>query len=123
MKILIIEDTDIDILIAEKIIKNVNASIEVDSVESITEALIYLENTQPKPNVILLDLILPIKDGFFFLEKIKENEGINAIPIYIYTSSIHLQDKEKATSYQNVKGYIDKPINKSIVEEMIAKWS
>jgi len=122
MKILIIEDTDVDILIADKIIKNVDSSIEVDSVESISEALIYLENTQPKPNVILLDLILPIKDGFFFLDKIKDKEHINSIPIYIYTSSIHLQDKEKATSYNNVKGYIDKPINKKNVEEIISKW-
>lgn len=118
MKILIIEDTEIDILIAEKIIKSVDKDIEVDSVESIAEAFIYLENTEPMPDVLLLDLILPVKDGFHFLEKISHNERLNKIPVYIYTSSIHSQDKQKATAYSNVKGYIDKPINKSNVEEM-----
>ncbi|MFW5762002.1 MAG: response regulator [bacterium] len=122
MKVLIIEDTDVDILIADKIIKNVDSSIEVDAVESITDALDYLQSSEKKPDVILLDLILPIKDGFFFLDNIKDNSNLNSIPIYIYTSSIHFQDKERATSYHNVKGYIDKPINKSNVEDIKKLW-
>jgi len=120
MKILIIEDTEIDILIAEKIIKSVDKEIEVDSVESIAEAFIYLGNTEPLPDVLLLDLILPVKGGFHFLEKISMNEKLRNLPVYIYTSSIHSQDKQKATAFSNVKGYIDKPINRSNVEEMRA---
>lgn len=39
-----------------------------------------------KPDILLLDILLPVKDGFEVLEEIKENEEINSIPVIILTN-------------------------------------
>lgn len=107
-RILIIEDNEIDIIVANKIIELVDNSYEIDSVQSVKEAFRFLKNLTP--DLILLDLILPVQTGFEFLEEISAVKDYNKIPIYIYSSSIHQKDKEEAEKYPNVLGFIHKPI-------------
>ena len=57
----------------------------VRSVDSCTGALSMLE--QSRPSVILLDLMMPILGGWQFLEIVKSNKNLSAIPIVIITAS------------------------------------
>ena len=107
-RILIIEDNEIDIIVARKIIELVDNSYIIDSVQSVKEAFQVLKNSTP--DFILLDLILPIQDGFEFLKEISTIKEYQNIPIFIYSSSIHQKDIEDTQGYHNVAGFIHKPI-------------
>jgi CheY-like chemotaxis protein len=63
------------------------------------------------PNIILLDLNMPILDGWQFLDEFILLPLKKEIPIFIVTSSIDPADKEMVKKYPMVKSYIVKPIN------------
>lgn len=63
------------------------------------------------PDIILLDLNMPILDGWQFLDEFILLPLKKEIPIFIITSSIDPADKEMAKKYTMVKSYIVKPIN------------
>ena len=62
------------------------------------------------PNLILLDLNMPIMNGFEFLAAIKSDDQLKTIPVVILTSSTSAMDMND--SYRNsVAGYIEKPMD------------
>lgn len=63
------------------------------------------------PDIILLDLNMPILDGWQFLDEFILLPLKKEIPIFIVTSSIDPADKEMVKKYPMVKNYIVKPIN------------
>ncbi len=71
------------------------------------------------PGLILLDLNMPIKTGWDFLEEFRNlpEEVISKSRIYLLTSSDFPGDHEKAKSYPEVLDFIDKPVT-----DEVAKW-
>lgn len=65
------------------------------------------------PDIILLDINMPIMDGWEFMEEIKKiKPKINKkILIYIVSSSIAIEDKSKSKTFIDIMGYIPKPIS------------
>lgn len=64
----------------------------------------------PRPDIILLDLNMPRKNGFEVLSELKEDPGLRSIPVIIYTSSVTKEDIKTAfDNYAN--GYIKKSID------------
>lgn len=62
------------------------------------------------PDVILLDINMPIMDGWQFLEEFIKIESHKLITIYIVSSSIDPMDVERAKEYESISNYIVKPI-------------
>ncbi|MBG6111142.1 CheY-like chemotaxis protein [Flavobacterium sp. CG_23.5] len=62
------------------------------------------------PDAILLDLNMPVMDGWQFLDEFNHLTLKKEIPIFIITSSIDPADIEMAKNYTVVKNYINKPI-------------
>ena len=62
------------------------------------------------PDLILLDINMPVMDGWEFLDEISKLNINKNIPVYILTSSIDPTDKAKALNYPMVKDYIMKPV-------------
>lgn len=64
------------------------------------------------PEVIFLDLTMPIMDGWDFLESFRETDlpGKEEIKIYVLSSSINPTDKERALSHKEVSDFISKPL-------------
>jgi CheY-like chemotaxis protein len=54
-----------------------------------------LEDADPRPDVILLDLIMPLKDGFEVLHEIKTHPLIRTIPVVVLTGSESKEDELK----------------------------
>ncbi len=63
------------------------------------------------PSVILLDINMPVLDGWQFLDAIVDIKVIKEVTIFVVTSSIDPRDHERAASYANVKNFIVKPIS------------
>lgn len=76
------------------------------------EALDYLASLDEFPDVILLDINLPTMNGWEFLDAY-EARGYHqsrATLIFMHSSSVYEEDRARSMGYQQVRGFIDKPI-------------
>jgi CheY-like chemotaxis protein len=64
----------------------------------------------PRPDIILLDLLLPKKDGFDVLRELKAAPELATIPVIVMTSSDAAADREKCHAL-HVDDYVTKPVN------------
>ena len=75
----------------------------------------------PFPNVIFLDLNMPIKDGWGFLDEFVQipNRNREKVLLYVVSSSINPCDREKAKEYSVVSNYMVKPIKESELKDVL----
>lgn len=71
------------------------------------------------PDLILLDLNMPIWDGWQFLDEFIKIPHVNPITIYIMTSSVDPADIEKAKTYDAVSNYLIKPITMAELKKLM----
>ncbi len=95
--ILLVEDSKADSRLIQEALKNSSLSPQVINVRDGVEAMTYLyQNGEYKdalrPDLILLDLNLPKKDGREVLAEIKADPKLKRIPIVILTTSRHEED-------------------------------
>ncbi|WP_378185543.1 response regulator [Aquimarina sp. W85] len=74
------------------------------------------------PEILLLDLNMPILDGWQFLEEFTKIPSSKKITIYIVTSSVDPQDIAKAKRYELVSDYIVKPISVKRLKEILNEF-
>ena len=80
-----------------------------------------LEKAQTeKPDLILLDIMMPEMDGFQTLEKLRENNQTKSIPVIMLTAKSQLDDVNKAANL-GVTDYIVKPFSPVVFLEKIHK--
>lgn len=122
-KILLIDDNPVDNLISQRYISNARIAKECITIDSSLDAYDYLfEEIDSKdfPEVILLDLNMPIYNGFEFLdkiEKLKDKQLINS-RVYILSSSTNSKDVQRAKSYKSVVDYFVKPLNEDTIKKI-----
>jgi chemotaxis family two-component system response regulator Rcp1 len=113
--ILLVEDNPEDALLTRKALSNSKVLHTLQVVGDGFEALAYLHRTSPfadspQPDLILLDLVLPLKDGWEVLAEIKADPDLHRIPVVILTSL--QEDKQIAKAYDlHANGFIVKPVN------------
>lgn len=122
--ILLIDDNDMDNYISNYIINKNNVTEKITMKTSAIDALEYLNTlqTNPKefPDLIFLDIRMPVMDGFDFLEEfIKFPQAINKqCDVVILSSSNHQKDIDRALQYSVVKKYFTKPLELSMLEDL-----
>lgn len=117
---MLIDDNSIDIFITTKTLENIGFS-NIKSETSPELALEYLkdnnENIDKLPDIIFLDINMPIIDGFMFLyefEKLSElNKSLSKI--IILSSSNDDSDVNRLINNKYVKGFITKPLTKKAI--------
>jgi len=112
--ILLIEDNPGDTRLTEEAFKNANVHNTLHVTQDGVEAMTFLRregkySNAPRPDLILLDLNLPRKDGFEVLEEIKADESLRRIPTVILTTSSAEEDIIK-TYKLHANCYITKPV-------------
>ena len=116
--LLLVDDDKIFQYLTQKIIETTNLVNKIKIFSNGFEAIAFLSTYSDKPellpDIILLDLNMPIMDGWQFLEeyvRIKPNIA-KQITIYILTSSIDPADIKKSEEISEVSDFIIKPITK-----------
>ncbi len=115
VNILLIEDNPGDVRLAQEAFKEGNVDVKLDITMDGMEALLFLRKKAPyenvkTPDLILLDLNLPKKDGREVLTEIKEDPNLRRIPVVILTTSNAEQDI--LNSYNlHVNCYVNKPVD------------
>lgn len=123
-RVMIIDDTPIDRYVASYTMKKNHFAREIIEFDMATKAIDFLiENKNIPdnlPQIILLDIRMPEMDGFQFLEK------LSSLPvpvcecccIIMLTSSLDPTDQERAEKNKVVKKFINKPLDKAMLEEL-----
>lgn len=112
----IIDDDNIYVSLIKKIIKAKNLCSELLIFNNGQQSMTYFEeNTDNNkiPEIIFLDLNMPVMDGWEFLEKFSEikDELKKEIKLYVVSSSINPSDVNRAKSSPSVQDYLVKPVH------------
>ncbi len=124
--VMLIDDNEIDNFINERIITGNNFSDKVYVHSSGKSAIeffknIYsLEDNEPiLPDIIFLDINMPLMDGFKFIEEFDKYFPKGKRPEIIFlTSSLNPEDESKAKKYQLVRKYVRKPLTELVLSEL-----
>ena len=106
MKILIVEDNEMnrDMLSRRLLKKGFEIIIDVDGAEGVEKTI------NEKPDLVLMDMSLPVMDGWEATKNLKANNETAKIPIIALTAHAMAQDKEKALA-AGCDEYDTKPID------------
>lgn len=115
-KILVVDDSVMNRKILNKILSSMYEIIEAENGQ---EALTILDERVDEISLVLLDIVMPIMDGYTFLEKVKENSKFNSIPVIVTTQKDSEEDEVKALSL-GATDFITKPYKTKIIKHRIA---
>jgi len=115
VNILLIEDNPGDVRLTQEAFKEGTMDIKLDVVMDGVEAIKYLKKEMPynqatTPDLILLDLNLPKKDGREVLKEIKSDNKLKRTPVVVLTTSNAQQDILKSYNL-HVNCYVNKPVD------------
>jgi two-component system response regulator len=130
IRILLVEDNEGDVRLTREALRESQIQHQLYVVENGVEALEFLNSKrgmfqEGRPDIILLDLNLPEKDGREVLQEIKVDQDLRRIPVIVLTTSNDEQDI--LTSYDlHANCYISKPIDirtfQSVVQQIEQFW-
>lgn len=128
--IMLIDDNEIDNLINQRMIENAGICNYIFTHTGGKSAIEFLKNAEKVavgnndksllPQVIFLDIDMPLMDGFQFLDEFDNlSDNIKShCKIVMLTSSISNKDTKRSKNYANVKEYINKPLSKESLKNL-----
>lgn len=125
VSVLLVDDDEINNFISIKLIKKALLNTDIMACLNGRFAIEKLSEIQQKdpaqlPDYILLDINMPIMNGWEFLDEYKRLnlDPLGKSKIYIISSSVFSNDINKARSYPLVKDFVSKPLNVDKIKEL-----
>jgi CheY-like chemotaxis protein len=115
VEVLLVEDNEGDVGLIEEVFEEAKIRNNLRIAEDGEEAILFLHGEEkfsgsPRPDIILLDLNLPKKDGREVLREIKEDDDLKIIPVVVLTTS--QAEKDILRAYElHANAYITKPLD------------
>ncbi|MDY0090534.1 MAG: response regulator [Flavobacteriaceae bacterium] len=122
--VLIIDNDPIYRSLIQKLILKSNFSEKIFTANDGNESLNYLLKNQNNPgelpDVILLDIEMPVMNGWDFMDIYQsiKNSVAKKITVFLVSSSISPEDRQKALDYEDISGFYSKPITTEILSEI-----
>lgn len=117
--VLIVEDNKVNMLLLKTIIKNLPVPTTI--YEAINGKLAVEQFKTIHPDIIFMDIQMPIMNGYEATEIIRDLKSGQNVPIIAITAGTEKEEKEKCLN-AGMNDYIPKPIIKGIIEETFLKW-
>lgn len=118
--ILLIDDDPVSNLVTKMMLTYVDAAHELTVVLNGKEALDYLQkNRRSLPELILLDINMPVMSGFDFLDQWERRGLTGSSKICMFTTSTLFEDKDRARYYSDVIAYVEKPLSESRAQKLL----
>lgn len=119
----IIDDDPIFLMLAKRLISLNKFSDVIFEYKDGHEAYLALKQMHDQgeqmPDVIFLDINMPIWDGWDFLDEIVKLELQHIFEIYLVSSSTSPYDREKAESYPSIKRFLTKPLEIEVLKSIL----
>jgi len=116
-EILLVEDNEINQQVASELLEQ--AGFRIDIANHGQEAIDMLD--EKAYECVLMDLQMPVMDGFTATAKLREDERFKELPILAMTANATLEDRENSLAH-GMNDHITKPINPRLLFEALLKW-
>lgn len=130
MEILIIDDSESDAMILEEAVSATGWKAHIHNAWDGEQALAYLHHEgpyerEPHPDLIILDLNMPRKNGFEVLDEIRQDPALAKVPVMVLTTS-HAEDDILTAFEHGADSYLTKPTGyadvPNLAREMHVFW-
>lgn len=120
LETLIVDDDKLTLHYIQNIVKESKLEGPVKTSTNGKEALEILDSAKESSEkvLVLLDINMPVMDGWVFLDKLQEKDYKGKIQVVIVSSSKDPADKEKSNHYPQVMGFLEKPVSPNVFVEI-----
>src|SRR5512141_2303860 len=108
--ILIIDDSEDDILLTQMVMRKIRGTIKVEAASSGEAGLALLRGGNSLPSLVLIDLKMPGMDGLNTLRAIRADERLRRIPVVVLTHS-DLESDREASYREGANSFLNKSVN------------
>jgi len=122
LRVLLVEDNDINQQIAVELLEGVGAKVDVASNGRIAVDILLGGPIPPPYDIVLMDLQMPVMDGHQATSKIRSDPRFTALPIYAMTAHATLEEREFCLA-NGMNGHIAKPIDPALLFDTLSKVS
>jgi two-component system, chemotaxis family, response regulator Rcp1 len=122
-RVLLVEDNEADVRLTREALREAGENVRLSSVGDGDQALAYLRRQAgfaeaPRPDLVLLDLNLPRKNGLEVLDEMRADEALAHIPVIVLTSSAARSDVEAAYA-RGANAFVVKPLELDAFMDLI----
>ena len=125
-KVLLIDDDEVNNFINARLLKKLSVAENIQISCNGAEGLRYLQQLPPHsadfPDLLLLDINMPVMDGFEFLQRFSTIDFERKRPVVIMlTTSSNEKDLYQVKQFTEVAGYLNKPLNEEKLKAIVRK--
>lgn len=125
LRLLVVDDSSADILLLQEAITEHGLRTDLHTALDGEQALAHLRGAGPRPDLVLLDLNMPRRNGHEVLRELKQDPSLRSIPVIIFSTSSSPSDIEDCYA-NHANSYLVKPVDfdglGDIVRALDAFW-
>ncbi|GAA4308392.1 response regulator [Nibribacter koreensis] len=126
--VMLVDDDDTTNFVNKRLLVKLGVAKEILVKKNGVEALEYLREAEeegsknPYPDMIFLDLKMPVMDGFKFLDEYHKQERRKGMIILMLTSSASFYDLERLKHYEHVKKHFSKALTENDIKDIMSQY-